>query len=728
MSGHHPTPAQVVRALLGARRVAIIGASDDGSKASGRTLRYLLRYGYQGEIYPVNPRRTTVQGCPAFATLDEVPAVPDLAVIVLPAAEVPEAVRSCGRVGVAVAIVFAAGYAETGVEGARAQAQLVATARQANVRLLGPNCVGTVGAGAGLTATFMTGLDQDRFDLKDDGVALVSQSGAMGAFVLTVAQSTGLGLGRLVSTGNEADVTFEEVVEGLVDEGSTKVILGYLEGLRDAPRMRRALEVARQRRLPICLMKVGRTAQGAAVALSHTGALAGEEPVYSGLFDQYGVVRATDLDHLLDVGRIFAAGRIPAGPRIAIVTISGGAGILMTDAAADLGLVVPRWDDEWSGRMAAVLPPFSAVRNPVDITGAIATDQELLRDATAIALEHPGSDVVVVMIGNLDREEAKVCELLADAAAGTDKPVVVVWVGGSGRPAGVLARHGIPVYPEPLRALRAVSALVRWSAPGRDANHAAAVGSATIIGAMPGSAVGHGTEPVTARTGLTSPVLDEVAAKALLRQFGVPTVAEREAHDADSAVAAATEIGFPVVIKLLSTQVAHKSDLGLVRVGLADAGAVRAAAHELLDSARRHRIEDRRLVVQAFVPASTELILGMRHDPLFGPVIALGIGGVLAELAADVQIRLPPITTADVSSMVEGLRYRALLAGARGSTPVDLETLTHTVMSFVDLMAARGDEFESIEVNPLLIDRTGRPVAVDALAIPRVAAPSPALD
>jgi acyl-CoA synthetase (NDP forming) len=390
------------------------------------------------------------------------------------------------------------------------------------------------------------------------------------------------------------------------------------------------------------------------------------------------------------------------------VTISGGAGILMTDAAAELGLTVPRWDDAWAETMATRLPPFAAVRNPIDITGAIATDQSLLRDAATVALKHPGTDVVMVMIGNLDREEKSVCDLLADVAATSDKPLVVVWAGGSGRPTQILGSRGIPVYPEPLRAMRAVSALVRWSS-------------------SQSRTPGHLDEPVAVGGAVTEaadsqergPVVDEVAAKTLLREFDVPTVPEQEAHDADSAAAAAAEIGFPVVLKLLSTQVAHKSDQGFVRVGLTDSGAVREAAQELLNAARRHQIDDRRLVVQAFVRSSTELILGMRQDPVFGPVIALGLGGVLTEVAADVQVRLPPLTAGDVASMVDGLRYRALLAGARGRTPADLQMLARTVLSFTDLVLARGADFESFEVNPLLIDDTGQPVAVDALAVRR---------
>jgi acyl-CoA synthetase (NDP forming) len=702
------TPAEVVSRLLRARSVAVVGASDDGTKASGRTLRYLLRYGYTGAIYPVNPRREQVQGVHAYPSLADLPEVPELAVVVLPASAVPGVLRQCGEIGIGVAIVFASGFAEVGPAGVRAQEELVAVAREAGVRVLGPNCVGAVGASAALTAAFMTGLDQDRFELKDDGVAFVTQSGAMGAFILNMAQSTGLGLGRFVSTGNEADISLPEVIEGLVEDESTRVVLGYVEGIREASSFRAALEHARDRRVPVCLMKVGRSERGATAAQSHTGALAGQDTVYDGLFEQYGVFRATDVDHLLDLGRILASTKRPAGPRLSIVTLSGGAGVLMTDAADDVGLEVPRWDDEWAGRMAAVLPDFASVRNPIDTTGIIASDQQVLRDAVDVCLEHPGTDVVMVMLGNMEREENAVCQMLAEAAAGSTKPIIVVWVGGSGRPVELLAAHGIPTFPEPVRAVRAVAALVRW------ATRFGAAPLLTSVDETPETSA-HGGADTSGTAALRT--LDEVAAKKLLHDHGIRTVPEYEAQDPAGAVDAADRIGYPVVVKLLSEEVPHKSDHGLVKVGLPDQESVRRAAEQVLGIAESMGVTDRRLVVQALVPSSTELILGMRRDPVFGPVVALGIGGVLTELASDVQVRVPPLTAADVESMVDGLRYRAVLEGARGRTPVDRKALVETVLRFVDLVTERGAELDSLEINPLLVGRDGLPVAVDALAV-----------
>ncbi|MCW2879504.1 MAG: hypothetical protein JWQ95_3604 [Sphaerisporangium sp.] len=703
------TPAEVVSRLLHARSVAVVGASNDGNKASGRTLRYLLRYGYRGAIYPVNPRRERVQGVQAYASLADLPEAPELAVVVLPASGVPDVLRQCGEIGTRVAIVFASGFAEVGPAGALAQEELVAVAREAGVRVLGPNCVGAVGASAALTAAFMTGLDQDRFELKDDGVAFVTQSGAMGAFILNMAQSTGLGLGRFVSTGNEADISLPEVIEGLVEDESTRVILGYVEGIREASSFRAALQHARDRQVPVCLMKVGRSPRGATAAQSHTGSLAGEDTVYDGLFEQYGVFRATDVDHLLDLGRILASGERPSGPRVSIVTLSGGAGVLMTDAADDFGLEVPRWDDEWAGRMAAVLPAFASVRNPIDTTGVIASDQQVLRDAIDVCVRHPGTDVVMVMLGNMEREEDALCRILVEAAATSTKPIIVVWVGGSGRPVESLAAHGIPTFPEPVRAVRAVAALVRWSA------RCGGAGPELRSLDEAGDTSAHGGADADGASALR--ILDEVAAKKLLHDHGIATVPEEEAQDPAGAADAADRIGYPVVLKLLSVDVPHKSDHGLVKVGLPDQESVRKAAEEILGIAETMGVGDRRLVVQALVPSSTELILGMRRDPVFGPVVALGIGGVLTELASDVQVRVPPLTAADVDSMVDGLRYRALLEGARGRTPVDRKALVETVLRFAHLVTEHGAGLDSLEINPLLVDRDGRPVAVDALAV-----------
>lgn len=687
--------AQAVQDLLRASSVVVVGASNDGTKASGRTLRYLQEYGYAGTIYPVNPTRDTVQGLPSYATISDLPQTPDLAVIVLPASHVINAVRECGERGIRTAIVFASGYSETGAEGAARQEELAATARECGVRLLGPNCVGSVGAEDNLTAAFMTGLDQDRFTLQDDGIAFVSQSGAMGAFILNTAQSTSLGVGRFLSTGNEADITISEAIDGLVDDPTTKGILGYIEGIRDPGRFRAVLAKAQEKGVPVALMKVGRSERGAAAAQSHTGALAGQDNVYDALFTQYGVHRAESIDHLLDLGRLMASPKLPQGNRISIVTLSGGAGVLMTDVAEEVGLQVPRWDDEWAARMAAELPAFASVRNPIDTTGVVASDHTVLSRSTKICLEHPETDSVVVMLGNMEREEDAVCAALADLATSSAKPIIVIWVGGSGRPQELLSAHGIPTFAEPVRALRALGDLV--GRPQEDETP-----TTPSHAALPDGPV----------------ALDEVASKQLLAAAGVPTVPEREVADVEEALVAAGQLGYPVVLKLLSGEVAHKSDLGFVHVGVRSDQEVREVAGAILDQAQRLGVQDRRIVVQQMVDVHAELILGMARDPGFGPLVLLGMGGVLTELDPDVQLRLPPLSREHARSMIRSLRTAAALRGARGRTPVDEEALVDIVVSFSRWVEEHGDQYETIDVNPLIVDGNGQLVAVDALAIP----------
>lgn len=686
----------VITHLLDARSVAVIGASSNGLKAAGRTLRYLQMYGYDGEIFPVNPNRDEVQGLRCYRRIHDLPSAPELAVIVLPAPYVIGAVEECGERGIPAAIVFASGFAETGPEGTRLQAELADASARADVRVLGPNCNGAIGVDRGLTATFMSGIDDD-LTLRDDGVAFVTQSGAMGAFILHQAQTSGLGLGRFLSTGNEMDVSLPEAVVGVVSDPATRVVLGYVEGVRAPQDLRDALGEARDRGVPVCLMKVGRSVAGASAAVSHTGALAGQDDVFDGLLAQYGAIRATDVDQLLDLGRVFALCSPPKGRRLSIVTLSGGAGVLMADAAEDHDIAMAPWDESWSDRLRAVLPPFASVANPIDVTGALITEPELLRSALEVAGEHPDTDIIAVMLGNMQKQEEQVCGIIADAAERTDKPIVTVWVGGTGNAVSRLAASGLAAFTEPVRAIRAIAALTD--------HHVAP-------DALPPP------KPV-ARPTVGGSVVDEVAAKSLLAAAGVPTVDEREVTDAEEAGVAADAIGYPVAVKLLSTEVSHKSDLGFVRTRLPEASEVGAAAADMLTRAAEMGIADRRLVVQRMVKSETELILGMRRDPVFGPAVVLGVGGVLTEVLSDFQVRLPPLTRADAYSMMDRLRSAAILTGVRGRPTADREALADAITAFADFVLAHSDDLETCEINPMLIDDSGKPVAVDALLVKR---------
>lgn len=685
----------LVDILFAPRSVAVIGASEDPERPGGRTLRYLRRYGFSGTVHGVHPTLATAQGFPCVRSISEVPDGVDVAVIALRAEATPQAVRECGLAGVRVAIVYASGFAELSPDGAALQQELADAAQESGIRLVGPNSNGVVAAGPGLPMTFMSGIDDPDLCLRDDGAVFLSQSGAMGAFILQQAQSSGFGLGRFISTGNEADLGMAELLAAVVRDSSTKVVLLYLEGIAEPERLGRALDLAAERGVRVVVMKVGRSQAGARAAASHTGALAGSDVVLDGFLRQHGAVRAHDIDQLLDHGRILTHAPAPTGNRLSVITLSGGAGVLATDAAEDHGLCVPEWDASWRTQLAEVLPEFASTANPIDVTGALLADLSLLASSLDIATRHVGTDIVLVILGNMQTQEAEACAMIAEAAHGTDKPVITVWVGGTGRSPAILARQGLAGFTEPVRAIRSVRVLVELSGA-----------TCTADGSRRADLTGHdGRAPARS--------WDEVRTKELLCGQGIPTVDERAVSDATGAAAAADELGYPVVVKFLSAQVAHKSDLGLVALGLTDAASVRAAAEDMF--VRAPAVADRRLVVQAMVPGDTELILGMRRDPVFGPVVMLGLGGVLAELTADVQVRVPPLDHRDAHSMMAGLTHSAVLDGIRGRTAADREKLAELICRFADLALSCG--LDSLEANPVLIDQSGNPVVVDALAV-----------
>lgn len=704
------TRMNAIEALHGAKSIAIIGASNVGTKVSGRTQRYLRRYGFAGKVYPVNPNSATVQGELAYPSLSALPEVPDIAVIVLPAAAVEQTVRDCGAHGVALAIVFASGFAEVGAEGVEAQAAVLRAARETGIRVLGPNSVGAVSFGNSVVTTFMTGVDQNRFEPEDHQIAFVSQSGAMGGFVLNLAQTQRIGIGTFVSTGNEADLTLAEVMQQLVDEGETKVLLAYVEGIRDGAAFERALASALEAGIPVGLLKVGRSERGAHAAASHTGALAGADVVFDGLFQEHGVQRAESIEDLLDLARVFSGAKRTAGDRVSIVTFSGGAGVLMTDIAEDLGLSIFPWDEPWQDRLRAVLPKFAATGNPIDVTGAMAGDLNILADAVRVALENPLTDQAIVLLGNLEPEEDEICALLLERAAASDKPLLVVWVGGSGRPQQILSAGGIPTFTDPARAMRAAAASVRWAKTRADRSPA----RADQVQAEGIEAARNLVRHAASREQLT---LDEMLSKRIVAAVGVSVVQEAQALSAIEAVASAETIGYPVAVKLLSDEVPHKSELGAVRIGLGDHVAVSEAASAILDIAVAHGVADRRLVVQQQLDNDLEIIVGTSIDNTFGPVVLVGIGGVTAEVLPDVQVRLAPVSIDEARRMIAALRGVKLLRGIRGRRGVDEAVLAKTIAQLSGLAAELSDSVSSIDLNPLLVLGDGRPVAVDALVV-----------
>ncbi|RHW23776.1 hypothetical protein D0Z08_27945 [Nocardioides immobilis] len=449
--------------LFRPRSIVVYGASSDPEKLSGRPLDYLKRFGYEGCIHAVNPRRSEVQGVAAYATAAEVPGPVDLAIVVVPASAVVEAIRGCAEAGVGAAIIFASGFSEIGEDGAPQQREIAEIARGSGMRVVGPNCLGTFAVNERAFATFSTAFDEDAHRPVSP-IALVSQSGAVGTFTYSTMNSLGLGVTYFANTGNEVDVTVTEVLAALVDAPDVNVLMGHIEGCKDLEALAALAAAAREHDKPLLLLKSGRSGPGARAVAAHTGSVAGDDAAFNEVLEAHGAVRVPSMEAWSDAALAFMDGRRASGRRVTIVTLSGGGGALAADRAADLGLRVETWSSEADRAvLASGLPYFGSTKNPIDMTGAMINDLSLLERTLANVSANDDTDSVLVLLGNADRGSGEIVATLAKAYQATDKPFIVAWTGGSGRPRAALLDAGVPTYTDPDRAVEALSRVTEFS-------------------------------------------------------------------------------------------------------------------------------------------------------------------------------------------------------------------------------------------------------------------------
>lgn len=688
--------------LLYPESIAILGASDSPVKLGGRPVDYMKRFGYAGRILPVNASRETVQGLRAYKNLDEIPGDIDLVFVMVSADQAAEAVRACGRRGVKAAIVGASGFAELNEEGAARQAELKAAAKETGVRVLGPNCLGMISLACRAMVTFTSALDED-VTLHEGPVAFVSQSGAYGSFVFSEAQNQRIGVSYYFNTGNEVDLSAAELLEALAEDPDITVLLAYLEGVTDGPRLLNAARRAHERDKPLICVKAGRSEAGARAAASHTAALASDDAVFDGVARQYGIIRVDGSEAMFDAAQLFATGRRTRGRRLTTLSVSGGAGALMADAAAAHGIDVAAWDETWQSKMAAAIPRYGSPRNPVDLTGSLISEPDILRRALEVAVEHPDTDMIAVMLGVADGCADELIDAIVTASGRTTRPLVVTWTGGSGRPRRRLAELGIPCFTDLGRAAAALGALASFSLRPPMA--------------APERPTGIQVVPAAARNQARIQ-LDEFESTERISAYGIPCPASRPAATPADAVAAFAELGQePVALKILSDRIGHKSDIGGVRLGLSSPDEVRRAAGDLLDIATAAGVPDAGLLVQVMAEGDVELMAGIKRGDPFGPVVVVGLGGVFVEVLGDSQAAAAPVDHATARRMLTSLRGAKLLGPVRGKPAVDLDKAADVIVR-LSWLAADCPDIAELDVNPLLLDReTGAVTAVDCLAV-----------
>jgi acyl-CoA synthetase (NDP forming) len=698
------------------RSIAVIGASRDLITISGQPLQHLVSHAYAGKLYPVNPKYDEILGVKCWPSIESLPETPDLALVLINAARAAEMLRACGRKGVPFAIVFSSGYSEVGGNGIAMQRELAEVAAEYGIGLIGPNCQGMINiAGkvyAGFGSVFFTGYEAGT-------VSMVSQSGGFGFSVMNLASKDGgVHFRQMVTTGNEIGVSTLDFIEHFIDDEKTEVIAVYIEGLKDA---RRLVEVGRKalaRKKPILAWKVGNTEQGSRAAASHTANLGGAMALYQAAFKQTGIIQVEDIQDVVDFSRAFRCGKLPAGNRLAIITVSGGAGILMTDECVARGMQVPQLSAETAEKLRAIVPAFGSIQNPVDVTAAIFNDLSLIRRTLQAILDDPNVDAIAMINASLQGELAdNIAAEITAIAAHTDKPVFLAWSARDELARDAYAKLDalkIPHYKSPVRCGRALAALSSFAASLRREEERL-----------------RERVPLLSAQGVRDALagrrddLSEHAAKQALAAYGIGVTREMLVQTAADAVAAGRALGYPVVLKVQSPDIPHKTEAHAVRLGLDSDAAVTAVFDEIMQNARAFnknaRIEG--VLVQEMVKGGIETILGVTNDPLFGPAVMFGIGGVFAEVLKDVSFRMAPVTPAVAREMIDEIKGSAVLKGTRGAAPADLDALADVIVRVSAMAIDLQDRMAELDINPLFVFPQARGVkAGDALIKPKPAA------
>ncbi len=670
-------------ALVRPRSIALVGASDDPIRIGGRPVSYMKQRGYAGQLWPVNPNRPTVQGLAAFATISALPAAPDVGIVAVPASQAIAAVDELGKKGCRAVIMFSAGFAEMDAAGAAEQARMTAVAKRHGIRLLGPNCLGVFNASIEYYATFSASFEKGWPIPGRIGIA--SQSGAYGTHLFAASLDRGLGTAVCITTGNEAEVALGDVLGWMAQAPEVDVICAYAEGIRESEKFIAALRLARANRKPVVMMKVGRSALGGHAAQSHTASIAGDDAVTQAVLDEFGVVRARTTEEMLDIAYAATKRIYPAGNTLGVLTVSGGAGVLISDAAETAGLAMPEMLAETQARLRTLVP-FCAPRNPVDCTAQVTNQMDLIAPfGDAIAAEG-GYASILAFWSQTAAGSSIGPRLLVEMSAMRAKYPDRLWVMSMLAPNRVkdYEAAGFLVFEDPSRAVTAISAMGRFGDAFAAAEPAAVPLPQVVLPAQTPS---------------------EAVAKALLDQAGVPAVPEHAAADAEAAVAAALQIGFPVVLKILSPDILHKSEIGGVLLDIDSAEAVRQGYATLLERARQHapaaRIEG--VLVAKQIKGAVEMAMGILRDPVFGPVAMVGLGGIFIEVLKDFCLRRCPFDAAEAERMIRSLKGLPLLDGARGRPKADVPALARALAALSAFAVAAGPRLAGVDVNPVLV-------------------------
>ncbi len=699
--------------LFSPRSVALLGATEDMGKFGARVTKQVIDFGYRGTLYPVNPKREEIFGRTCYATLEAIPEVPDHVGILLPAHAVPEALERCVALGVPFVTVFSSGFGEVGTpEGRARERRIVDIARQGRTRMVGPNCNGLVNFVDSFAMT-TTGATRGEKPLVPGDIGIVGQSGgATQVNVMWRAREAGLAVSLQMSCGNAADLDLLDYAGYMIERPEIKVVLVLAERLTDGARLRALAARAAERDKPIVMLKIGRTQAGSRAAASHTGAVTGEDAVCDAALAQLGVIRVDDCNELYEAAMLLRSGKRPAGWGASAISISGGNLVMIAEVGEGLGLKWPDYADETRARLAQWLPDFGAVSNPTDLTAAANGDRNAFMGAASVILGDPAVDVLIPVVTIARADEIR---SVAALSAASPKPIAILFTGCANDDPNLtpqsLVAAGHAVYRDATPCARAVRAAMRYGEYRRRLAAPPPERPADIDVARARALLAQATGP-----------LSEAQSKAVLQCYGVPVTREYLARDADEAVRYAAALKGPVALKIQSSGIPHKTEADAVRLGISGSDAVRTAYGEVVAAARAYKPDAllEGVLVQEMIDGAHEMLVGITRDPTFGPVLAVGLGGIFVEVLKDVAFRLPPFGADTAQAALRELRAFGVLEGARGRPRADIEALSDCVARMSWLAADLEDLIEEVDANPLCVLPHGRGVRlVDALVIPR---------
>jgi len=720
-AGEDATFDRAMDALFHPKRVAIVGATPRPGFAYN-IHRLLLGNGYEGDVVGVTPRHQEVLGSLCYPTLEAVPGTVDLAMVVVPSNLVLDVLGQAERAGVGAVNIITSGFGEqSDAEAHQRQDQVRDFARRTGIRVVGPNCLGLISTPAKLVAK-----SGAYTNVRRGPIGIIFQSGLLAYSVVIPPLDREFGYSYVITTGNEADLDASDFMRYYVEDDETKVIGCFIEQIRDPQKFLRVAEMAAERQKPLVILKVGRSEAGKRAAQAHTGSLVGSDVIADAIMRQYGIVRVYNLDEMIETLAAFHSKRLPRGPGLGTIFVSGGACGLVADLSQDLGISLPQLAPETVAKLTPVIPEYGTVGNPLDTTGQAATQPEIVEGSLVSMAEDPNIHTVIYGQAYPSQVDmaSPVGKVLKTMPERFPDKVFLIMALVTGRVQDgrrydqdpvepTMHWDGVPFLQGTENGLRAVRSLIRYADFQRmrqAGRRPVAAVSATAEQARALVAAGNG-KPLVER-----------AAKEVLALYGIPVTRERLATTADEAVAAAREIGYPVVLKIESPDIAHKTEAGGVLLNMTDDAGVAYGFAKVIENARQYKADAQiaGVLVQEMVSGGRELILGMTQDPTYGPAIAVGLGGIFVEVLKDVAIGVPPLTEHDSRTMLGGLRGSAILEGARGAGPADTETVVDILGKFSQLCLDLRDSVAEIDINPLLVfDRGKGARVVDCLIVPR---------